>query len=189
MQPVYFFVDAECQAMEKATQRHNMLTAWFELNRTDPDANRYLYAPGCRWHRSRDLNRGSLLRSHLPLTSCDGMRPVGAASRIGGYHVTPCNAFLGKGNKQGMLQLAEELGVNVTSNVTVPSIKIAFTNSENYEEEIVKDLFGTIMANRKMEAELERAETVRLVEHALKEKELKLKFDLESFKVETGVSV
>ncbi|GFV57069.1 retrovirus-related Pol polyprotein from transposon 17.6 [Trichonephila clavipes] len=58
-------------------------------------------------------------------------------------------AFLGKGKKQDMLQLAEELGINATLNMTVPSIKIAFTNSEGYEEEFVKNLYETIIANGK----------------------------------------
>ncbi|GFX57629.1 retrovirus-related Pol polyprotein from transposon 412 [Trichonephila clavipes] len=40
-------------------------------------------------------------------------------------------AFLGKGKKQDMLQLAKELGINATLNMTVPSIKIATTNSED----------------------------------------------------------
>ncbi|GFV08866.1 ATP-dependent DNA helicase [Trichonephila clavipes] len=44
MQPVYFFDDEERQALERAAQRNTMLTAWFELNRTDPDANKYIYA-------------------------------------------------------------------------------------------------------------------------------------------------
>ncbi|GFT20022.1 retrovirus-related Pol polyprotein from transposon 412 [Trichonephila clavipes] len=43
-------------------------------------------------------------------------------------------AFLDKGKKQDMLQLAEELGINATLNMTVPSIKIAITNSEGYED-------------------------------------------------------
>ncbi|GFS55257.1 hypothetical protein TNIN_331501 [Trichonephila inaurata madagascariensis] len=54
----------------------------------------------------------------------------------------------GKGKKQDMLQLAEELGINATSNMTVPSIKIAITNSEGYEEGFVKNLYETIIANR-----------------------------------------
>ncbi|GFW19677.1 transposable element Tcb1 transposase [Trichonephila clavipes] len=33
-------------------------------------------------------------------------------------------AFLGKGKKQDMLQLAEELGINATLNMTVPSTKL-----------------------------------------------------------------
>ncbi|GFU57962.1 hypothetical protein TNCV_5083231 [Trichonephila clavipes] len=70
--------------------------------------------------------------------------------------------FLGKRKKQDMLQLVEELGVDAISNMTVHSIKIALTNNNGYEEEFVK------------------------TEHALKENELQLKFDLERFKVETG---
>ncbi|GFW25016.1 hypothetical protein TNCV_3155191 [Trichonephila clavipes] len=66
-------------------------------------------------------------------------------------------AFLGKGKKQDMLQLAEELGINATLNMTVPH-KIAITNSEGYEEEFVKNLYETIIANGKRLEELERAE-------------------------------
>ncbi|GFW68482.1 hypothetical protein TNCV_3300241 [Trichonephila clavipes] len=84
-----------------------------------------------------------------------------------------------------MLQLADELGINATSNMIVPSIKIAITNSDYYEEELVKNLYETIIANRKREddseraerrrlEDLERAEKMRLVEleweQALKEK-------------------
>ncbi|GFT78962.1 hypothetical protein TNCV_3093461 [Trichonephila clavipes] len=124
-------------------------------------------------------------------------------------------AFLGKGKKQDMLQLAEELGINATLNMTVPSIKIAITNSEGYEEEFVKILYETIIANGKRLEELERAEKMRLEEleraekmrldeleraekmrleelvneQALKEKELQLKFDLERFKIESGFRV
>ncbi|GFX61285.1 hypothetical protein TNCV_1171241 [Trichonephila clavipes] len=57
--------------------------------------------------------------------------------------VTDLTIFnLGKGKTKGedMLQLAEELGINATLNMTVPSIKIAITNSEGYEEEFVKNL-------------------------------------------------
>ncbi|GFW70378.1 transposon Tf2-9 polyprotein [Trichonephila clavipes] len=61
------------------------------------------------------------------------------------------------GEKQDMLQLAEELGINATLNMTVPSIKIAITNSEGYEEEFVKNLYETIIANGKRLKELERA--------------------------------
>ncbi|GFV31649.1 SCAN box domain-containing protein [Trichonephila clavipes] len=73
-------------------------------------------------------------------------------------------AFLGKGEKQDMLQLAEELGINATLNMTVPSIKIAITYSENYEEEFVKNLYETIIANGKRLEELERTEKMRLEE-------------------------
>ncbi|GFW09706.1 retrovirus-related Pol polyprotein from transposon 17.6 [Trichonephila clavipes] len=87
-----------------------------------------------------------------------------------------------------MLQLAEELGINATLNMTVPSIKIVITNSEGYEEEFVKNLYETIIANGKRLDELERAKKIRLEElvkeQALKEKEFQMKFDLERFKIE-----
>ncbi|GFY33172.1 hypothetical protein TNCV_1240231 [Trichonephila clavipes] len=73
-------------------------------------------------------------------------------------------AFLGKGKKQDMLQLAEELGINATLNMTVPSIKIAITKSEGYEEEFVKNLYETIIANGKRLERLERAKKMRLEE-------------------------
>ncbi|GFU36361.1 hypothetical protein TNCV_3182031, partial [Trichonephila clavipes] len=58
--------------------------------------------------------------------------------------------------KQDMLQLAEELGINATLNMTVPNIKIAITNSEGYEEEFVKNLYETIITlNGKKVKELE----------------------------------
>ncbi|GFY69699.1 ATP-dependent DNA helicase [Trichonephila inaurata madagascariensis] len=45
MQMVHFFDNEERQALERAAQRNDaLLAAWFELNRTDPDVNRYLYA-------------------------------------------------------------------------------------------------------------------------------------------------
>ncbi|GFV39170.1 SCAN box domain-containing protein [Trichonephila clavipes] len=115
-------------------------------------------------------------------------------------------AFLGKGKKQDMLQLAEELGINATLNMTVPSIKIAITNSEGYEEEFANGrrleeleraekmrLEELERAERMRLEELERAEKMRLEElvkeQALKEKELQLKFDLERFKIESGFRV
>ncbi|GFY09267.1 CCHC-type domain-containing protein [Trichonephila clavipes] len=74
--------------------------------------------------------------------------------------------------------------------MTVSTIKIAITNSEGYEEEFVKNLYETIIANGKRLEELERAEKIRLEklvkDQALKEKELQLKFDLERFKIESG---
>ncbi|GFV61747.1 retrovirus-related Pol polyprotein from transposon 17.6 [Trichonephila clavipes] len=76
--------------------------------------------------------------------------------------------------------------------MTVPSIKIAIANSEGYEEELVKNLYETSIANRKKE-DSERDEKMRLEElvkeQALKEKELQLKFDLERFKIESGFRI
>ncbi|GFX68167.1 hypothetical protein TNCV_4439901 [Trichonephila clavipes] len=71
-----------------------------------------------------------------------------------------------------MLQLAEELEINATLNMTVPSIKIAITNSEGYEEEFLKNLYETIIANVKREEELERGEKMRLEEIERDEKNI-----------------
>ncbi|GFU94737.1 retrovirus-related Pol polyprotein from transposon 297 [Trichonephila clavipes] len=126
-------------------------------------------------------------------------------------------AFLGKGKKQDMLQLAEELGINATLNMTVSSIKIAITNSEGYEEEFVKNLYETIIANGKRLEELERTEKMRLEElervekmrleelertekmrleelertekMRLEELEITEKMRLEEFKIESGFRV
>ncbi|GFT35725.1 hypothetical protein TNCV_2944081 [Trichonephila clavipes] len=81
------------------------------------------------------------------------------------YHSMPIHveAYIqARGKKQDMLQLAEGLGINATLNMAVPSIKIAITNSEGYEEEFVKNLYETIIANGKRLEELERAEKMRL---------------------------
>ncbi|GFX65768.1 retrovirus-related Pol polyprotein from transposon 297 [Trichonephila clavipes] len=75
-----------------------------------------------------------------------------------------------------MLQLAEKLGINATLNMTVPSIKIAITNSEGYEEEFVKNLYETIIANGKRLEELERAEKMRLEEFKLSPEVFRQKF-------------
>ncbi|GFV98030.1 hypothetical protein TNCV_4447911 [Trichonephila clavipes] len=85
--------------------------------------------------------------------------------------------------------------------MTATNINIAIRKSDGYYEEFVRNLFETIIANRKMEEELERAkklrlsererkegkimvieelkreEILRLAEHELKEKGLELKFD------------
>ncbi|GFW13912.1 hypothetical protein TNCV_4700511 [Trichonephila clavipes] len=81
-------------------------------------------------------------------------------------------AFLGKGKKHDMLQHAEELGINATLNMTVPSIKTAITNSEGYEEEFVKNLYETIIANGKRLEKLKRAEKIRLEELERAEKKI-----------------
>ncbi|GBO29958.1 hypothetical protein AVEN_99254-1 [Araneus ventricosus] len=72
MQPVYFYHDEERQALERAAQRNTMLTAWFELNRTDPDANRYFYSDIPKhfvWINGRDVYDSAieLCQGYIPL--------------------------------------------------------------------------------------------------------------------------
>ncbi|GFT87137.1 retrovirus-related Pol polyprotein from transposon 297 [Trichonephila clavipes] len=70
-------------------------------------------------------------------------------------------AFLGKGKKQDMLQLAEELGINATLNMTVPSIKIAITNSEDfYPKQSDISLYLVIFERQAKKASIEKKEWV-----------------------------
>lgn len=43
-QNVYFHEGREEEALEAATTKYSTLTAWFELNKRDPEARKYLYA-------------------------------------------------------------------------------------------------------------------------------------------------
>ncbi|GFW52787.1 retrovirus-related Pol polyprotein from transposon 412 [Trichonephila clavipes] len=101
-------------------------------------------------------------------------------------------AFLGKGKKQDMLQLAEELGINAL-NMTVPSIKLQSLTVKVMKRNLLKICMRLSLQTEKRLEELERAEKIRLEElvreQALKEKELQLKFDLERFKIESGFRV
>ncbi|GFW66870.1 hypothetical protein TNCV_3784391 [Trichonephila clavipes] len=58
--------------------------------------------------------------------------------------------------------------------MTVPSIKIAITNSEGYEEEFVKNLYETIIANGKRLEELERAEKKMRLEELERAEKMRL---------------
>ncbi|GFW74176.1 SCAN box domain-containing protein [Trichonephila clavipes] len=70
-------------------------------------------------------------------------------------------AFLGEGKKQDMLQLAEELGINATLNMTVPSIKIAITNSEDFDpKQSDISLYLVIYERQAKRASIEKKEWV-----------------------------
>ncbi|GFT26252.1 CCHC-type domain-containing protein [Trichonephila clavipes] len=77
-------------------------------------------------------------------------------------------AFLGKGKKQDMLQLAEELGINATLNMTAPSIKIAITNSEDNWANLksatqIAELFDNYEDVRKIDILRDTGATIDLV--------------------------
>lgn len=44
LQAVYFLDEQEREALQRAAERNTMLTGWFELNRTLPEANDFFYA-------------------------------------------------------------------------------------------------------------------------------------------------
>ncbi|GFX04860.1 hypothetical protein TNCV_2248431 [Trichonephila clavipes] len=73
-------------------------------------------------------------------------------------------AFLGKGKKQDMLQLAEELGINATLNMTVPSIKLQSLTVKVMKRNLLKICMRLSLQTEKRLEELERAEKMRLEE-------------------------
>ncbi|GFX70162.1 retrovirus-related Pol polyprotein from transposon 17.6 [Trichonephila clavipes] len=108
-----------------------------------------------------------------------------------------CRSRIGtRARWKSIFPVDEFQALDVTITQSVPS--------GGYEEEFVKNLYETIIANGKRLEELERAEKMRLEEleraekmrleelvkeQALKEKELQLKFDLERFKIESGFRI
>lgn len=72
LQPIYFAETEEREALEKAARRNTMLTGWFQLNTTFPEANGYLYAEipkhftwkNSSWHRRVKLGDGILSRMY-----------------------------------------------------------------------------------------------------------------------------
>ncbi|GFY33024.1 integrase catalytic domain-containing protein [Trichonephila clavipes] len=100
-----------------------------------------------KWQfKKQNVNEGDLvvlIEDNMPTFKW----PLGRITEI--YSGSDALIRVVKGKSKDMLQLAEELGINATLNMTVPSIKIAITNSEGYEEEFVKNLYETIIANGK----------------------------------------
>ncbi|GFX64192.1 retrovirus-related Pol polyprotein from transposon 297 [Trichonephila clavipes] len=64
-----------------------------------------------------------------------------------------------KGKKQDLLQLAEELGINATLNITAPSIKIAITNNFDPKQSDI-NLYLVIFKRQAKRASIEKKEWV-----------------------------
>lgn len=104
-------------------------------------------------------------------------------------------AFLGKGRKADLLDLANELGVTASAEMVIAEIKTAITSSKDYDEDFVKVLFETILAEKKLEKaeklrleELDRIDKQKQKEFELTQQEIQAKFDLEKLRIEKGVN-
>ena len=64
-------------------------------------------------------------------------------------------AFLGRGRKEDMIVLATELGISVVPTMTAQRIKELITKDEQYDEEFSKNLFTTVVEDRKRRDEIE----------------------------------
>lgn len=69
-------------------------------------------------------------------------------------------AFLGRGKKDDLKLIAVELGESVNPDDRIIDLKNLIINSENYDEDFVKELLSTVIADRTVREERER-ETVR----------------------------
>ncbi|GBM34955.1 hypothetical protein AVEN_240330-1 [Araneus ventricosus] len=83
-------------------------------------------------------------------------------------------AFLAKFRKVDLARLAEEMGIDITSEDRVIDICKKIKNSPDYEEEFAKGQLDVIVQEREAEAEIARAEIAkkeRDAELARKERE------------------
>ncbi|GBO43542.1 hypothetical protein AVEN_8077-1 [Araneus ventricosus] len=95
-------------------------------------------------------------------------------------------AFLAKVRKVDLARLAEEMGLEITSEDRVINICKKIKNSPDYEEEFAKGQLDVISQERAAEAEIARAELVREereVELARKERETERAYELEKLKI------
>ncbi|CAL1286159.1 unnamed protein product [Larinioides sclopetarius] len=91
-------------------------------------------------------------------------------------------AYLGTRRKHDLINLATELGLQVTEGLKVVELKQLITSSESYDEEFTKNLFKSIIDERmKAEKKVERLAVAA-------EKEAERQFELEKSRFEAGVS-
>ncbi|GFW74481.1 uncharacterized protein TNCV_2413801 [Trichonephila clavipes] len=86
-------------------------------------------------------------------------------------------AYLAKGRRQDLLELAETLDISIQDNFKILDIKDAILNSEGYDAEFTCECLNRIISDRK-ELEL-RAE---------REKEIRRQFELQQLQIKTNTS-
>ncbi|GBN68255.1 hypothetical protein AVEN_64796-1, partial [Araneus ventricosus] len=95
-------------------------------------------------------------------------------------------AFLAKFRKVDLARLAEEMGLEITSEDRVIDICKKIKNSPDYEEEFAKGQLDVISQEREAEAKIARAELAREereAELARKERETERAYELEKLKI------
>ncbi|GBM29989.1 hypothetical protein AVEN_127143-1, partial [Araneus ventricosus] len=93
-------------------------------------------------------------------------------------------AYLGTGRKHDLINLATELGLQVTEGLKVVELKQLITSAESYDEEFTKNLFKSIIDERMAVAAEKEAERLAVAA----EKEAERQFELEKSRIEAGVS-
>ncbi|GFX69655.1 uncharacterized protein TNCV_1770241 [Trichonephila clavipes] len=94
-------------------------------------------------------------------------------------------AYLGKGRREDLFVLATELNLKFDKSMTIATLKDLIIGSENYDEELTKNIHSTIIEDRKAREENlrieEQKEKLRIEEKKeklrIEEREEKLRFE------------
>ncbi|GFW30135.1 uncharacterized protein TNCV_1054461 [Trichonephila clavipes] len=115
-------------------------------------------------------------------------------------------AYLGKGRREDLFVLATELNLEFDKSMTIATLKDLIIGSENYDEELTKNIHSTIFKDRKARENLrieereenlrieeqkdklrieEREEKLRIEQLRLDEQKRKYEFELEKLRIQT----
>ncbi|GFW67760.1 uncharacterized protein TNCV_3870911 [Trichonephila clavipes] len=107
-------------------------------------------------------------------------------------------AYLGKGRREDLFVLATELNLKFDKSMTIATLKDLIISSEDYDEELTKNIHSTIVEDRKAREENlrieeqkeklrieEREEKLRFEQLRLDEQKRKDEFELEKLRIQT----
>ncbi|GFV81563.1 uncharacterized protein TNCV_52871 [Trichonephila clavipes] len=107
-------------------------------------------------------------------------------------------AYLGKGRREDLFVLATELNLKFDKSMTIATLKDLIIGSENYDEELTKNIHSTIVEDRKVREENlrieeqkeklrieEREEKLRFEQLRLDQQKRKDEFELEKLRIQT----
>ncbi|GFU76315.1 uncharacterized protein TNCV_285151 [Trichonephila clavipes] len=96
-------------------------------------------------------------------------------------------AYLGKGRREDLFVLVTELNLEFDKSMTKTTLKDLIIGSENYDEELTKNIHSTIVEDRKAKAKKqeEQEEKLRFEQLRLDEQKRKDEFELEKLKIQT----
>ncbi|GFY35645.1 uncharacterized protein TNCV_2619361 [Trichonephila clavipes] len=107
-------------------------------------------------------------------------------------------AYLGKGRREDLFVLATELNLEFDKSMTIVTLKDLIIGSENYDEELTKNIHSTIVEDRKAREENlriedqkeklhfeEQEERLRIEQLRLDEQKREYEFELEKLRIQT----
>ncbi|GFX78987.1 uncharacterized protein TNCV_3912751 [Trichonephila clavipes] len=108
-------------------------------------------------------------------------------------------AYLGKGRREDLFVLATELNLKFDKSMTIATLKDLIISSEDYDEELIKNIHSTIVEDRKAREENlrieeqkeklrieEREEKLRFEQLRLDEQKREYEFELEKLRIQLG---